>query len=82
MTLENTGTSPWTGWSANRTHPGGQRVTHMWNAGHTQTGAAVTARSTAWNGSVRPGGSVTFGLTGSWSGANPAPADLACTAVP
>lgn len=82
VTLENTGTAPWTGWSAGWTFPGGQRVTQLWNAGHTRTGAAVTARNTAWNGSVRPGGAVTFGFTGTWSETNPPPSGLRCTAVP
>ncbi|MFJ5916362.1 cellulose binding domain-containing protein [Streptomyces ardesiacus] len=72
--LTNTGASAWNGWSLNWSFPGGQQVTQMWNAEHTQSGAAVTARNVGWNAGVAPGASVSFGFTGSWSGTNAEPA--------
>ncbi|WNZ07533.1 cellulose binding domain-containing protein [Streptomyces sp. 11x1] len=71
--LSNTGTSAWTGWSLGWTFPGGQRISQIWNAAHTQTGSAVTARNIGWNGTVAAGASVSFGFTGSWSGTNGKP---------
>ncbi|MDN3293771.1 cellulose binding domain-containing protein [Streptomyces ficellus] len=78
VTLKNTGTAAWNGWSAGWSFPSGQQISQIWNATHTQTGAAVTAKNTAWNGTVQPGASVAFGFTGSWSGTNPPPTTLAC----
>ncbi|WP_031041966.1 cellulose binding domain-containing protein [Streptomyces sp. NRRL F-5650] len=72
--LTNTGASAWNGWSLNWSFPGGQQVTQMWNAEHTQSGAAVTTRNVGWNAAVAPGASVSFGFTGSWSGTNAEPA--------
>ncbi|WP_119582271.1 cellulose binding domain-containing protein [Streptomyces europaeiscabiei] len=72
--LSNTGTSAWTGWSLGWTFPNGQSVSQLWNAAHTQSGAAVTARNIGWNGNVAAGSSVSFGFTGSWSGTNGKPA--------
>ncbi|MEV6880443.1 cellulose binding domain-containing protein [Streptomyces sp. NPDC051135] len=71
--LTNTGTSAWHGWSLGWSFPGDQRVNQMWNAEHTRSGPAVTARNVAWNAEVAPGASVGFGFTGSWSGTNGKP---------
>ncbi|CBG68834.1 putative secreted cellulase [Streptomyces scabiei 87.22] len=82
--LANTGTSAWTGWSLGWTFPNGQSVSQIWNAAHTQSGSAVTAKNIAWNGNVAAGSSVSFGFTGSWSGTNGRPTafklgDQSCT---
>ncbi|MGW0761076.1 cellulose binding domain-containing protein [Streptomyces sp. NPDC002814] len=74
--LSNTGTSAWSGWSLNWTFPNGQTVSRLWNADHTQSGSAVTAKNVGWNGTVGAGSSVSFGFTGSWSGANAKPASF------
>ncbi|WP_328836227.1 cellulose binding domain-containing protein [Streptomyces europaeiscabiei] len=71
--LSNTGTGAWTGWSLGWTFPNGQSVSQLWNAAHTQSGSAVTARNIGWNGNVAAGSSVSFGFTGSWSGTNGKP---------
>ncbi|WP_216589883.1 cellulose binding domain-containing protein [Streptomyces brasiliscabiei] len=82
--LSNTGTSAWTGWSLGWAFPDGQTVSQIWNAAHTQSGPAVTARNIGWNGNVAAGASVGFGFTGSWSGTNGKPTafklgDQSCT---
>jgi hypothetical protein len=82
--LSNTGSTAWNGWSLSWTFPGGQTVSQMWNAEHSQSGSSVTAKNVGWNGSVAPGSSVGFGFTGNWSGTNIKPAafklgDRACT---
>ncbi|GGR75201.1 MULTISPECIES: cellulose binding domain-containing protein [Streptomyces] len=85
VTLANTGSSAWNGWSLTWSFADGQKITQMWNAGYTQSGATVTARNVSWNGTVGAGSSVAFGLTGSRSGtANSGPAtfklgDRTCT---
>ncbi|MEI5519208.1 cellulose binding domain-containing protein [Streptomyces brasiliscabiei] len=82
--LSNTGTSAWTGWSLGWAFPDGQTVSQIWNAAHTQSGPAVTARNIGWNGNVAAGASVGFGFTGNWSGTNGKPTafklgDQSCT---
>jgi hypothetical protein len=71
--LTNTGTSAWSGWSLGWSFPDGQTVTQMWNADHTRSGTAVTAKNLGWNANVAAGSSVSFGFTGSSSGSNGKP---------
>ncbi|MER5382799.1 cellulose binding domain-containing protein [Streptomyces sp. NPDC002688] len=73
VSLANTGSAAWTGWTLGWTFPDGQKITQLWNADHTQSGAAVTARNVTWNANVAAGSSVSFGFTGSWTGANTKP---------
>ena len=47
------------------TNPGTQTVTQAWNSTVTQSGAVATFRNAAWNGTLAPGGSTTFGFLGS-----------------
>ncbi|MFJ4790247.1 cellulose binding domain-containing protein [Streptomyces sp. NPDC088794] len=84
--LANTGSTTWNGWSLDWSFPDGQKVSQLWNAGYTQSAAAVTARNLGWNANVAVGSSVSFGFTGSWSGANTKPTsfklgDQNCTVV-
>lgn len=66
-------TSAVDGWRVGWTFPSGQRVTSMWHAVPTQTGADVVATNASYNPSIPAGGSVTVGFTGSWSVANAVP---------
>ncbi|MDQ1024881.1 hypothetical protein QF035_002463 [Streptomyces umbrinus] len=82
--LNNTGSTTWNGWALGWSFPNGQGVTQVWNAEHTQSGAAVTMKNLGWNANVAAGSSVSFGFTGSWSGTNGTPAafrlgDQSCT---
>ncbi|MFG2898503.1 cellulose binding domain-containing protein [Streptomyces zaomyceticus] len=74
VTLTNTSTTAWTGWTLGWDYPAGQRVGQMWNASPAQAGTAVTARNAGWNGAVAAGASASFGFTGTWTGTNPLPA--------
>lgn len=74
VTVRNAGATARSAWTATFSFGGGQQVTQAWNATVTQTGAAVTARSLSWNGSLPAGGSTTFGFLANWTGGNPAPA--------
>ncbi|MGV9350136.1 cellulose-binding domain-containing protein [Streptomyces spiralis] len=69
-------------WTLGWTFDAGQRVTSAWNARVDQTGTAVTATSLDYNGSLATGGSASFGLQGTWSGANPAPGDFTFDGAP
>ncbi|MDT0401871.1 MULTISPECIES: cellulose binding domain-containing protein [Streptomyces] len=71
--LTNTGSSAWNGWSLNWSFADGQRISQLWNASHTQSGAAVTVRNTDWNGTVAAGSSAAFGFTATRSAANSEP---------
>nr|WP_273944336.1 glycoside hydrolase family 3 N-terminal domain-containing protein [Kutzneria chonburiensis] len=64
VTVTNRGSAPIAAWTVAWTWPSGQTVTNVWNGTYTQTGTAVTVRNATWNGTVAPGASVTFGLTG------------------
>ncbi|MCT9006614.1 cellulose binding domain-containing protein [Streptomyces sp. NPDC054766] len=73
VSLANTGSAAWTGWTLGWIFPDGQKITQLWNADSTQSGAAVTAKNLTWNANVAPGSTVGFGFTGSWTGANTKP---------
>ncbi|MEU0247137.1 cellulase family glycosylhydrolase [Streptomyces sp. NPDC006235] len=77
--VTNTGTVPLKSWKVSWTWSGSQKVTSMWNASHTQSGATVTAVNAAHNGSVPAGGSASFGLGGVPGGGSVA--SVSCTAT-
>jgi len=60
-------------WKIVWTFPGDQKITNMWNASYTQSGASVTVNNVAWNGSIPTNGSQTFGFNLTYSGSNTAP---------
>jgi lysophospholipase L1-like esterase len=71
VTVRNAGTATLTGWTARYTYTAGERVTQAWGATLTQTGTAVTADNAAWNGTLTPGASATFGFIGTGTPAVP-----------
>ncbi|MFI7542272.1 cellulose binding domain-containing protein [Actinoplanes sp. NPDC049599] len=73
VTVTNLG-DPVNGWTLGWTLAAGQGITQAWNATVTVAGSAVTATAASYNSSVPAGGSVSFGFTGSHTGANPVPA--------
>jgi hypothetical protein len=75
--VRNTGTTTLNGWSLGFSFANGQQITQLWNASYTQTGAAVTAKNLAWNASIPPGGSASFGFIGTWTGSNVKPSAFA-----
>jgi len=84
--LTNTGSTPWSGWSLGWTFGNGQKISQLWNADYTQSGATVRAKNLSWNANVATGSSVSFGFTGTWTGSNTKPTsfklgDQTCTAV-
>ncbi|MDQ1018427.1 cellulase family glycosylhydrolase [Streptomyces afghaniensis] len=77
--VTNKGTVPLKSWKVSWTWTGSQKVTSMWNASHTQSGATVTAVNAAHNGSVPAGGSASFGLSGAPGGGGVP--SVSCTAT-
>ncbi|MGW0786624.1 cellulose binding domain-containing protein [Streptomyces sp. NPDC002913] len=69
------------GWRLTWTYTGDQQVTSAWNATVTQTGRSVTAVHTDANRALAAGGTVEFGLQGTWRSADPAPVDFALDGV-
>jgi endoglucanase len=76
LTIQNTGSSAWTGWTVSWTFPGDQRIAQLWNGSSVQSGAAVAVTNLGYNGAVPAGGTVgsAVGFTGTFTGSNAAPA--------
>uniref|UniRef100_UPI0035711272 cellulose binding domain-containing protein n=1 Tax=Microtetraspora niveoalba TaxID=46175 RepID=UPI0035711272 len=81
VTVTASGSSAIGGWTVAWAFPNGQTVTQLWNGALSQSGANVTVKNASYNGSLSPGGSTTFGFTGTWSGANGTPTSITCTPV-
>jgi endoglucanase len=76
ITIKNLG-DPVSNWTLGFTFPDpGQRVVQGWSATFSQSGAAVTAASMSYNGSLATGASTSIGFNGSWTASNPAPASF------
>ncbi|MEQ0564083.1 cellulose-binding domain-containing protein [Amycolatopsis sp. NEAU-NG30] len=80
ITLTN-GATPLTSWTLAWHYGGNQTVTSAWNATVRQSGTAVTAESLPYNGTLPAGGSVSFGLQGTYSGTNAEPTDFTLNGV-
>lgn len=78
VTVTNDGDTPLSGWSADWTFAGDQRVVNGWNATVTQSGGAVHAVNASHNGAVPAHGTASFGLQG--SGPAPGSPAITCTA--
>jgi chitin-binding protein len=78
VTIMNHSTRTYAGWTANWTRPSGQSITQLWNGTVSSSGAAVTVTNAAYNGSVPPEGTTTFGFTANVSGTNTLPT-VTCT---
>ncbi|MEU0413424.1 cellulose binding domain-containing protein [Streptomyces griseorubiginosus] len=74
ITVANTGSSPVDGWKVAFTLPSGQRITNAWNATVSSSTGSVTAANVAHNASITPGGQVSFGFQGTYSGSFAKPA--------
>ncbi|GAA2522741.1 cellulose binding domain-containing protein [Winogradskya humida] len=61
-----------TAWTVGWTLPSGQDVTQVWNGTLTKSGAAVTVRNAAYNGTLAANATTTFGLTGTGAATVPA----------
>lgn len=76
IAIKNKGTTPLNGWTVAWTFPGNQKITNMWNASFTQSGASVTVKDMGYNGTVAPGGTANFGFGLSYTGTNTKPTSV------
>lgn len=79
ITIQNTGSTAWSGWNLTWTFANGQTVSNLWNGTASQSGANVSVRNVSYNGSVPAGQSYSgMGFTGTWNnGTNAAPTSFA-----
>jgi endoglucanase len=81
VTLTNTGTAPFGGWTVNWTYPGDEQVTNLWDAFFTQTGESISAHDPFdTSATVAPGTSVSFGMQGTYTSSNAVPTSFTMTA--
>jgi len=76
VTIKNNTSSVKNGWTVSWTFPNDQKITNMWNADYTQSGAKVSASNTDWNGDIPVNGSVSFGFNITYSGSNISPTNF------
>ncbi|MEU6834090.1 glycoside hydrolase family 18 chitinase [Streptomyces rubiginosohelvolus] len=67
-TVKNTGTTALSSWTIEWDFPAGTAAGSAWDANLTKSGNHYTAKNLAWNGTVAPGASVSFGFNGTGSG--------------
>jgi endoglucanase len=81
VTVSNTGTQPFGGWTVSWTFPGDQKITNLWSAFFTQAGEAVAAHDPFdTNATIPAGTSASFGMQGTWSASNAVPTSFTMTA--
>jgi endoglucanase len=83
VTLTNTSTSAWNGWTLRFNFANGQRITNFWESAVSQPAgsASVTVTNIGHNGSVPAGSFVRFGFQGTHGGTNNEPAAFSVNGV-
>jgi len=71
------GSAPVSGWTVRWTLGSGQRVTQVWNGALAGSGSSASVSNAAYNGSLQPSASTTFGFLG---GGTPSASSFTCTA--
>ncbi|GHJ11377.1 hypothetical protein TPA0907_57440 [Micromonospora humidisoli] len=61
------------GWTARWQLGGGQSISQVWNGTLSTSGTTVTVRNAAYNGTLAPGTSTTFGFLGTGTPTSPSP---------
>jgi Cellulose binding domain len=67
-TITNAGTSAVTAWTLAFRLPAGTTVTSLWDGVYTEAQGQVTVRNASWDGTIKPGGSVSVGFEASSAG--------------
>jgi hypothetical protein len=68
VTVTNTGTTTLTGWTVRWTFPSGVTISQLWNGTMVSGAASVVVRNAAWNGTLAPNQTATFGFLAAQSG--------------
>lgn len=79
ISIQNTGSTAWSGWDLTWAFPDGQTVAGLWNGIASQSGSDVSVRSLSYNGAIPAGGTYKgLGFTGTWNNlSNSVPASFA-----
>lgn len=81
VTVANTGTSPFGGWTVTWTYPGDEKITNLWSALYTQTGETIAAHDPFdTNQTIAAGSSASFGMQGTYNTSNAVPTSFTLTA--
>ncbi|MEU7613563.1 cellulose binding domain-containing protein [Micromonospora sp. NPDC049204] len=78
VTVANTAAATVNGWTVGLTLASGQAISSLWGGTNTGTTGTVTVRNAAYNGTLAPNASTTFGFTATGNGATP-PGTITCT---
>ncbi|WP_084773734.1 extracellular catalytic domain type 1 short-chain-length polyhydroxyalkanoate depolymerase [Nonomuraea candida] len=82
VTVANTGGAQLTSWSLAFTLPAGQTITSAWNAAISPGSGQVTARNVAYNGTIAPGASASFGFQATHGGDTAKPSAFTLNGTP
>ncbi|MFF8386043.1 cellulase family glycosylhydrolase [Streptomyces kanasensis] len=82
VTVRNTGAAAVSDWRLDFAFPGDQRVHSAWNAKVVQQGSQVRATPEPWTRTIPAGGSVSFGLSASFTGTNGTPTAFSLDGAP
>ncbi|WFE42621.1 cellulose binding domain-containing protein [Micromonospora sp. WMMD998] len=78
VTVANNSAASINGWTVRLTMASGQAISSLWNGVNTGTTGNVSVQNAAYNGTVAPNASTTFGFTATGNGAT-APGNVTCT---
>ncbi|WP_406074631.1 cellulose binding domain-containing protein [Micromonospora sp. NBC_01638] len=78
VTVANNTATTLNGWTVGLTLASGQAISSLWSGINTGTTGNVTVKNAAYNGTVGPNASTTFGFTATGNGATP-PSNVTCT---
>lgn len=81
-TLRDGGAPAVTGWTLTFTLPANMQLASSWSAMMSIAGRRVSMRDSGWNATIAPGGTVTFGFAGSYTGTFLPPDDMTANGVP
>jgi hypothetical protein len=84
ITINNTGTTPISGWTLTWSFANGQTITQLWNGAQTQSGPNVTVNNLSYNANIPVGGSYSaMGFQATWnSTTNLVPTSLTLNGTP
>jgi predicted carbohydrate-binding protein with CBM5 and CBM33 domain len=79
VTVMNHGTSPSSHWKVTWTLGTGTQITSLWNGVQSGSSGTVSVSNAAYNGTIAPDGSTTFGFTANSTGNNLPTGSIGCT---
>jgi len=81
VTVANTGTRPFGGWTVDWTYPGDEQITNLWSGQVAQSGETVAVHDEPdSNATVAAGSSTSFGMQGTYTNSDAIPTSFTMTA--